>query len=218
MTSSGHAGSENSPTTDDAAARRRELLGLCAAKTAGLDGAKAQRYSRYVSDALNISPRPQASGTARSVEKGIHLEYLRQLGPWLLVPVLCVVVALSTPNFWIQSLLIAVLLLTFAVPIRLVQVWSWRDKLNAVGAAMLPEAGVSIRVDAKSLTVGAMSAPWGDVRLEALEGQWLWRPRIFPKFRIDQLRLATGKESLVLDARLIENGQEVVDTICDKLV
>jgi hypothetical protein len=60
--------------------------------------------------------------------------------------------------------------------------------------------------------------PWNDVRLEAVELQYLWRPRINPKYRVDQLRLATSRGALVLDIRLIENGREVIDTICGNLV
>jgi hypothetical protein len=53
--------------------------------------------------------------------------------------------------------------------------------------------------------------------LEAVELRYLWQPRIDPKFRVDQLRLATGKGSLLLDVRMIENGQGVIDAICGKL-
>ena len=83
---------------------------------------------------------------------------------------------------------------------------------------MLPDVAAPIRVDSKCLTVGATSVPWSDVRLEAVELRYLWQPRINPIYRIDQLRLSMDKKSLVLDVQLIENGQEVIDTICDKLV
>lgn len=218
MTANKYVGVENSQTIDDAAARRRERMGLCAARTAGLDGASAQRYARDVRNRLVLRPRPQASGAVLPLEKGIRLEFLRQLGPWLLVPVLCVVAAISVPNFWVQSVFIGVIVLTFGLPVRLAQVLSWREKLGTAWSAMLPEAGTSIRVDSKHFTVGETAVPWGDVRLEAVELRSLWQPRIDPKYRIDQLRLATSRGLLLLDVRLIENGQEVIDTICDNLV
>jgi hypothetical protein len=50
-------------------------------------------------------PRPQARGTVLPLEKSIRLEFLRRRGPSLLDPlVLSATLALSTPNFWIQSL------------------------------------------------------------------------------------------------------------------
>lgn len=215
---SANAGGENSPTPDDDAARRRELIGLCAAKTAGLTGAKAQRYARAVRNSLILRPRPQARGTARPAATGMRLEFLRQAGPFILVPIVGVAAALSIPQFWIQSLFIAVIVLAFGLPIRLAQLWNWREQLRAAEPARLPEAGASIRVDADNLTVGATSLPWTEVRLEAAELRYLWQPRIAPIYRVDQLRLATGKGLLLFDARLIENGREVLDTICDKLV
>ena len=122
------------------------------------------------------------------------------------------------PNFWVQSLFIAVILLTFGLPLRLALVWNWREKLNASWSTILPKAGVRIRADSKCLGVGETSMPWDAVHLEAVELRSLWQPRINPKYRVDQLRLVMSKGQLVLDVRLIENGQEVVDTICDNLV
>ena len=210
---------ENSQTVDDVAARQRELIGLCAARTAGLDGASAQRYASDIRNRLLLWPRPQAHGTMLPLEKGIRQEFLRQLGPWLLgPPVLSATLALSIPNFWIQSIFIAVILLAFGLPLRLVEVSNWRDKLSGAWSAMLPEAGAVIRADSECLTIGALAVPWDDVRLEAVELQYLWRPRINPKYRVDQLRLATSRGALALDVRLIENGREVIDTICGNLV
>jgi hypothetical protein len=108
------------------------------------------------------------------------------------------------------------MLLAFGVPLRLAELWSWSQKLK--DATMLPKAQMLIRADREYLTVGATSVPWRDVRLEAVELRYLWRLRLFPKYRIDQLHLATGNGPLVLDVRLIENGREVLDTICGKLV
>jgi hypothetical protein len=209
----------SSQTANDAAARRRALIGRCAARTAGLDGAPAQRFAGYVRDGLLLSPRPQARGTARPLEQGIRLGSLRQLAPWLLGPVLLsAFTAFSIADFWIQSILIAVLLLTIGLAPRFAVVSNWRNRLRGA-SSMLPEAGAPIRADSEHLTVGAITVPWSDVRLEAVDVRWVplgyW---INPRYRVAQLRLATGTGSLVLDVRLIENGREVIDTICGHLV
>jgi len=209
---------ENSQATEDSAARPRELIALCAAKSAGLDGAHAQRYARSVRNSLLLRPRVQATGTVLPLEKGIRLEFLRQAAPGLLLLVVCTITAISEPHFWIQSLFIAVIGLAFGLALGFAQVWSWREKLNTAWSTMLPGAGARIWVDSKCLSVGETSVPWDDVHLEAVELRYLWRPRIDPKYSIDQLRLAMSKGPLVLDMRLIENGQEVIDTICDNLV
>ncbi len=209
-------GTETLQTMDDEMARRK-LIARCAARTAGLEGAPAQRYVRDICDSLLLSRQPQASGAALPLEKAIRLEYLRQLGPWLLVPVLCAALAFSVPNFWVQSLFIAVILLTFGVSVRLAEALSWRRKISHV-AGMLPKAETLIRADRDFLTVGTTSVPWDDLALEAVELRYLWRPRLFPKYCIDQLRLTTSKGPLMLDVRLIENGREVIDAICGKLV
>ena len=211
------AGGGSSNTTDDAAARRRELIGLCAAKTAGLDDFHAQRYALGVRNRLVLRPRPQASGTVRPIHVGIRLGFLRQAWPGFMLLALSVVTAISVPHFWIQSLFITVIGLAFSVSLGLAGVWNWRENLNAVRSTMLPEAGARIRADSRCLTVGITSVPWSGVRLEAVELRYLWQPRINPKYRVDQLRLATNQGQLVLDVRLIENGQEVLDTICDRL-
>jgi len=203
--------------TEDAAARR-ELIALCAAKAAALDGAAAQRYTHDVCKRLVLRPQPKASGTARPFKTGMRRYFFRDAWPGLLLVIVGAAVAISTPGFWIQSLFIGTIGLAIGVALAFASAWNWRQKLITAGSMMLPDVAAPIRVDSKCLTVGATSVPWSDVRLEAVELRYLWQPRINPIYRIDQLRLSMDKKSLVLDVQLIENGQEVIDTICDKLV
>lgn len=218
MTTIENAGGENLRTPGDAAVRRRELIALCAAKTAGLEGVNAERYARSVRNTLVLRPRAQASGTVLPIKKGFRLEFYRQAGPGLLILAMSAAAAISIPHFWIQSLFIAVIGLAFGLPLQLIRYWDWRDKLNTAWSAMLPEVGALIRVDPQNLTIGKTSIPWSDVRLEAVELRYLWKPRIYPTYSVDQLRLATNKGLLVLDVRLIDNGREVIDTICNNFV
>ena len=210
--------SQKSQTPDDVSARRREWIGLCAAKSYGMEGEIALRYARRIRRTLILPPRSQAIGTARPFKTGIKIEILRRAGPFLLVPIVCVAAALSEPDLWLAAIFISVLALLFGLPLGTMTVWNWREQIMAAGLAMLPAAKAAIRVDEKSLTVGAISVPWADVGLEGIELDYLWRPRINPKHRVGQLRLATSKGHLLLDRRLIENGQEVVDAICGNLV
>lgn len=218
MTANAYMGGESSHATDDAATRRRTLIALCAAKAAGLDGASAQRYIRDVVKRLVLRPLPQASGTARPLKAGVRLYFLRDAWPGLLVLAAAAAAAISAPDFWIQSLFIAAIGLAIGVPLAFASVWNWREKIRTTWSTMLPDIAAPIHVDSECLTVGATSAPWSDVRLVAVELRYLWQPRINPIYRIDQLRLAMDRTLLVLDVCLIENGQEVLDTVCDKLV
>lgn len=218
MTANDQADDETSQATQDAAARRRELIARCAASTAGLDGEAAQRYARDIRRSLVLHPRPQASGTALALETGIRLEFLRQAGWLLLFAAVGAGAALAVLNFWIQSIFIVMLGWIARLPL-LYGFRTWRDKLRASWSTMLPAAASPIRADSSCLTVGDMSVPWADVRLEAVElgVPWFAASLIISKRSVDQLRLAAGKGSLVLDVRLIRNGRAVIDTICGKL-
>ncbi len=166
MTADEDAGGDASQqAADGAAARPRELIARCAAKTAGLTGASAQRYARTVRNQLVLRPVPEASGTALAPAWGIRLEFLRQLGPWLLFVAMCAALALSAPDLWIEALFSAVIGLAFGLSLRLAQLLSWREKVNAAWSAMLPGASVPIRAAANGLTVGETSLSWNDVRL-----------------------------------------------------
>jgi hypothetical protein len=157
------------------------------------------------------------SGTARPLTIGIHLYFLRDAWPGLLLVGVGAAMAIAAPGLWIQGLFIATIGLALGVPLVFAGVWNWREQMKANWSPMLPEVAAPIRVDAKCLTVGATAVPWRDVRLEAAELRYLWQPRIHPIYRVDQVRLAIDKTALVLDVRLIENGQDVIDTICDHL-
>ena len=207
----------NSQATDGAAEQRRELIALYAAKTSGLDGIYARRFVRFARDRLVLRPQLQASGIELPLEKSIRLGFLREAWPGLILLSVSAVTAISVPHFWIQSLFIAVIGLTFSVSLAFAAIWGWREKIRTAWSTMLPEVGSPIRVDSKCLTVGGTSILWRDVRLKAVEVRYLWQPRINPIYRVNQLQLATTVGPLVLDVRLIKNGQEVIDTICDKL-
>lgn len=163
--------------------------------------------------------RPEASGVALPLDKAIRLEFLRKLGPCLLVPIFCFAFVIAEPESWIQAVFSAVMLLAFGLPWWFAGLWGWREKLRTVWSAMLPKAGTRIAADAGHLTIGETAVPWNDVRLEGVEvrdlfftTRWWWR------FSVDQLRLITSKGHYALDRRLIENGQEIIDTICSRLI
>jgi hypothetical protein len=199
---------------------RSELIARCAAKGAGMDGFYAERYVREIRDHIVLwGQRPQASGTALPPEWGFRLRFLRDTWVFLLIFALAAAIIISVPHFWIQSLFIAAVSIGVLWPLEFADFWNWRENLRTVWSTMLPEAGTPIAADSKCLTVGATSVPWSDLRLEAAElrGVWAFSVALPQTYRVDQLRLVMGKGSFVLDVCLIKNGQEVVDTICDKL-
>jgi len=200
------------------ASRKRERIGIVAARTAQLAGPDAERFIRYVRDSLVLRPLPEASGAVVSRDSGIRMEFVRQCGPFLLIPVVAAFLAFWERDLWPALLFVSVVALAFGSAVRFTQIWNWREKLNRAGQAVPAEAGVPIRIAADQLTVGSKSFTVADLKLETVDAQMLWRPRIFPSFRINQIGLATSSGPLVLDVRLIKNGQPVVDTLCDKLM
>ena len=199
---------------DASMARQRELIARCAAKC--LEGAPAERYASDVRTHLAVWPRQQARGTALAPEEGIRLEFLWRLGPWVFAPILIMALPLWIPDFWIQSIMIAVIFLAIALSVRFASLWNWREKVRHEWSAM-PAGGASIEANSERLTVGATALPWADIRLDGAKLEYLWTPRINPKYRVLQLRLATPQGPLVLDVALIRNGREVIDTICGYL-
>lgn len=81
--------------------------------------------------------------------------------------------------------------------------------------ATLPPAGTVIRAGRDGLTVADTTSSWDVVHLYAAG---LRRSgRYVPSYVVEHLKLATGAETIVISAAALTRGQEVVDTIFDRL-
>ena len=81
--------------------------------------------------------------------------------------------------------------------------------------AALPPAGTRVRVSRDGLTVADRTAPWDAVHLYAAGLRR--RGRYVTTYVIEHLKLAAGGETIVLSAGAVTNGQQIVDTIFERL-
>jgi hypothetical protein len=93
----------------------------------------------------------------------------------------------------------------------------WRRHTETLVADM-PAPGTPVRVDPNGLTVGSTTTPWSALKLVLV---YLRAARPSPRYRfrshVQQLVLDVAGKQVVLDAVAITHGQEIVDTIFNRL-
>ena len=92
----------------------------------------------------------------------------------------------------------------------------WREDAETVVGDM-PAPGTPVRIDADGLTIGSATTPWPSLKLTRVNLGKV-RSRYGTRgYWVEQLLFDIAGRPLVLDAAAITHGQEIVDTIFDRL-
>lgn len=164
---------------------------------------------------------PQAEGVAVTLDAA-QREHVRlgchESGVWVWTVLFAPVLFLPLRDFdYVLCLLIFVTLISgllLAIGLRSNR---WRRHTETLVADM-PAPATPVRVDANGLTVGSTTTPWSALKLVLV---YLRAARPSPRYRfrshVQQLVLDVAGKQVVLDAVAITHGQEIVDTIFNRL-
>jgi hypothetical protein len=206
----------------DASAMRIRLIAERAAETLQLSSAARAKFISNVAARLVFAPRIAAAGTVMEPRLAQQRQFWRALyesrkGIGLSALVLALVM-LTLPIGWQAGLIISFVILFRMLLLCWLKIRRWRASLASAYAA-LPPPGSIILADPAALTVNGIVIPWNKVLLEAIGLRWLssglrrWRTSEC----IDRITLIANGMPLMLDRSVMTDGQEVLDTICDKL-
>jgi hypothetical protein len=93
----------------------------------------------------------------------------------------------------------------------------WREHAETVVGDM-PAPGTPVRIDDSGLTIGSTTTPWQDLTLTRVNLRKARRSYAsFRRYYVEQLVLDVGGKRVVLDAAAITHGQEIADTIFNRL-
>jgi hypothetical protein len=209
-------------SAEGARAARIRMLAERAAETQQLSGAAHATFIRNAIARLVFAPQVAAAGTVMEPARARQRQFWRALyesrkglGLSLLF---FVIVLLTLPIGWQAGLIVSFLILFRVLLLCWIKVRRFRTSLVSAYAA-LPPAGSVVLADPSALTINGIVIPWNKVALEAIGLQWAssglrhWRT----SDRIDRIALLANGVPLMLDRGVLTDGQDVVDTICDKL-
>ena len=94
----------------------------------------------------------------------------------------------------------------------------WREHAETVAGDM-PAPGTPVRIGADGLTIGSNTAPWSDLEVKRVNLRKARRTYAsFRRYYVEQLLLHVAGRPVVLDAAAITHGQQIVNTIFNRLV
>ena len=93
----------------------------------------------------------------------------------------------------------------------------WRKHAETVVGDM-PPPGTPVRIDDSGLTVGSTTTPWPALKLMRVNLRRVLRTYAsFRRYYVEQLLLDVAGKRVVLDAAAITHGEEIADTIFNRL-
>lgn len=93
----------------------------------------------------------------------------------------------------------------------------WREHAETVVGDM-PAPGTPVRVDEAGLTIGSTTTPWPALKLVRVNLRKARRSYAsFRRYDVEQLVRDVAGKRVVLDAPAVTNGQELADTIFNRL-
>lgn len=94
----------------------------------------------------------------------------------------------------------------------------WRKHAETVVGDM-PPPGTPVRIDDSGLTVGSTTTPWPALKLMRVNLRRVLRTYAsFRRYNVEQLLLDVAGKRVVLDAAAITHGEEIADTIFNRLI
>ena len=93
----------------------------------------------------------------------------------------------------------------------------WREHAETVVGDM-PAPGTPVRIDDNGLTIGSATTPWSALKLTRVNLRKV--RRTYASFRndyVEQLLLDIAGRPVALDAAAITHGQQIADTIFNRL-
>lgn len=213
----------SSRSSDDAAARLRrlQLIAERVADTQHLTAPTRERFINAIARSLVFAPQVAAAGTVIEPKRARQLQFwraIREVRTGLIVAGLVGIIVLMLQIGWSVALLITFLVAFRSLLFCTIKITKWRSA-SAAAYAALPPPGSIVLADPNVLTVNGIVVPWGNAVLDAISLR-----RVGSSFTtwhtsqcIDRISLIANGALLVLDRAIVTDGQELLDTICDKL-
>ncbi len=205
----------------NARTRRIRLIAERAADTLHLADRIRDRFVSECVRAIVFAPQVAAAGTVLEPARARKRQFrraIRESRVGLIVSLAIVLFALAQPVGWGAASVVILPVAFYSVILCAVKILRWRSGIAAVYAA-LPPPGSIILADPAALTVNGIVVPWDKIVLETIVLRWVsmvFTPWRSPRF-IDRIGLIADGRALALDRGVVTDGQDLLDTICDKL-
>ena len=204
---------------------RSYRIGLCAARSMARSEQEREQFARELQRWLMLSPAPATErvegavlglGAARRSAIWIHFaDHVMRVV--ILIAVVTIILAISERDWWTSVELAIVVGLMVAS-----QYYSLRNWYAALPGLLpwLPAAGTPIAVGAETLAVGDAEIPYAQIRFDhiRLRKQRGFMTRFWEsEYFLDHVTLRAGGKIIHLDAAAINNGQQILDTLCSRV-
>jgi hypothetical protein len=163
---------------------------------------------------------PQAQGVAVDLDAAQRVHVLRTCND---VSLLVLAVMLGGALFFVprDELVACIFIVLATLGTVLLMAWffstRWREHAETVVGDM-PAPGTPVRIDDNGLTIGSTTTPWPALKLTRVNLRKARRSYAsFRRYYVEQLVLDVGGKRVVLDAAAITHGQEIADTIFNRL-
>jgi hypothetical protein len=219
-----HEDTPSSGTTSvdpKARTRRIQLIAERVADTHCFTDRTRDRFVRTVTRALVFEPQVAAAGTVMEPSRARNRQFWRAIHEsrtGLAAALLVGLIIFSQPIDWPAALILTFLVGFYSLLFCAIKILQWRSA-SAAAYAALPPPGSIMLADPSALTVNGIVIPWDKVVLETISLRWLasgfttWRSSEC----IDRIGLIANGTPLALDRGVMTDGQDLLDTICDKL-
>jgi hypothetical protein len=187
---------------------------------AQIESGEIEQFTPDMRRATSLSVVPQAQGVAVGLGTAHRENFMRTCRD-LHLPALAVMLGgalFFAPRDELVACIVVVLAILGIVALKARSLSArWRERAETVAGDM-PAPGTPVRIGADGLTIGSATTPWPSLKLTRVNLRRA-RRRYYhpPRYWVEQLRLDIAGRPVVLDAAAITHGQEIADTILNRL-
>ena len=169
---------------------------------------------------LHIEPRSTAEGTVDSPETAARSELVRAFNEsrFLGFVLAALLILLVGERGNIVNVPAAVVLGCIGVALLRREINARRRRFSDWDG--LPPAGTVVQANDSGLTLAERRIAWSDVELADIRtrSEWPWWGSVFAiRDRLERIYLRTPQGRVMLDARMLRNGQAILDTVYSRL-
>ena len=165
-----------------------------------------------------FAPQVAAAGTVIEPVRARQRQVwrtIRESRAVLIASLLIALFVLVQPIDWRAAFVFILPVALYSLAFCAVRVRGWRSAVATVYGA-LPPPGSIIFADPEALTVNGIVVPWSKIVLETIALRRISMIVTARQF-IDRITLMADGRALALDRSVVTDGQDLLDTICDKL-